>query len=107
MENNETITKYELVVIVDAHQTSEAKEEIIKDVTSELTKNGVKVINTQQWMEKHKLSFEIKKCKEGTYYIISFESDGATNDKITRVLKIKEKILRFMISVVPVEVQAA
>ncbi len=96
---NEKIKKYELVVIVDANQSSDAKEEIIKDVSEEVTKYGAKVINSDIWLEKQKLSFEIKKCTEGTYYVVNFESDGLTNTKITRALEIKEKVLRFMIAV--------
>ncbi|MFT5169404.1 MAG: small subunit ribosomal protein S6 [Lysobacterales bacterium] len=100
MENNETINKYELIVIVDANQTSEDKEAIIKDVSDELTKQGAKVINSQVWMEKQRFTFEIKKLKEGTYYTVNFESTGATNDAVTRALNIKDKVLRAMISVV-------
>ena len=100
MENDETIRKYEFVVIVNANQTSEVKDGIIKSVTEELTKHDVKVISTKVWMEKHKFTFEINKCKEGTYYLMNVESNGSMNDKITRLLKVKENVLRFMISVV-------
>lgn len=95
---NEKIKKYELVVIVDANQTSEAKDAIIKDVTDELTKNGVKVINTEVWLEKQKFTFEIDKHTEGTYYTVNFESDGSSHEAITKILQIKENILRFMIA---------
>ena len=72
MEKNELTRKYELVVIVDAKLTNEMKEAVRKEVTDTINKRGGKVINSQVWLEKHKLTFQIKKCNEGTYYLINF-----------------------------------
>ena len=95
MEKNELIRKYELVVIVDAKLTSEEKESIRKESTDVINKHGGKVINSQVWLEKHKLTFQIKKCGEGTYYIINFEGEGEIIEKIRPSLKLNERILRF------------
>ena len=61
MEKNELVRKYELVVIVDAKLTNEVKEAVRKEVTDAINKHGGKVINSQVWLEKHKLTFQIKK----------------------------------------------
>jgi ribosomal protein S6 len=95
MEKNELKRKYELVVIVDAKLTNEAKEAVRKDVTNAINRRGGKVINSQVWLEKHKLTFQIKKCGEGTYYVIYFEANGAAINKVKPILKLNEKILRF------------
>ena len=95
MEKNELTRKYELVIIVDAKLTNEAKEAIRKDVTDVINKRGGKVINSKVWLEKHKLTFEIKKCNEGTYYIINFEGKSEIISKIRPILKLNERILRF------------
>ena len=95
METNEQTRKYELVVIVDAKLTNEVKETVRKDVTDLVNKHGGKVINSQVWLEKHKLTFEIKKCSEGTYYIINFEGGSEVVEKVKPTLKLNEKILRF------------
>lgn len=95
MENSKLVRKYELVVIVDAKLTNETKETVRKDVADAITKNGGKVINSQVWLEKHKMTFEIKKCDEGTYYIINFEGVNDTIEKVKPGLKLNEKILRF------------
>ncbi|MCK5178271.1 MAG: 30S ribosomal protein S6 [Candidatus Omnitrophica bacterium] len=95
MEKNELTRKYELVVIVDAKSTNEAKEVIRKEVTDVINKCGGKVINSQVWLEKHKLTFQIKKCSEGTYYVINFEGQSDIISKIRPILKLNEKILRF------------
>jgi len=95
MEKNELTRKYELVVIVDAKLTNEAKESIRKEVTDVINKRGGKVINSQVWLEKHKLTFPIKKCSEGTYYLINFGGKSEIINKIRPILKLNEKILRF------------
>ncbi|MCK5012506.1 MAG: 30S ribosomal protein S6 [Candidatus Omnitrophica bacterium] len=95
MEKSELIRKYELVMIVDAKSTNEAKEAIRKEVTDVINKHGGKVINSQVWLEKHKLTFQIKKCSEGTYYVINFEGQSEIINKIRPSLKLNEKILRF------------
>ena len=95
MEKNELTRKYELVVIVDAKLTSEAKESVRKEVTDAVNKRGGKVINSRVWLEKHKLTFQIKKCSEGTYYVINFEGKSDIIEKIRPGLKLNEKILRF------------
>ena len=95
MEKNELTRKYELVVIVDAKLTNEMKEAVRKEVTDTINKRGGKVINSQVWLEKHKLTFQIKKCNEGTYYLINFEGKSEIVQKIRPILKLNEKILRF------------
>jgi len=97
MSNNELITKYELVFIVDAGLTSTDKEALTKEVADVIGKNGGKVINSQVWLEKQKFTFDIKKRKEGTYYLLNYEADGAVNAKIQPLFKLNEKILRFSI----------
>ena len=95
MEKNEVIRKYELVVIVDGKLTNEAKEVIRQEVADVINKRGGKVINSQVWLEKHKFTFPIKKCSEGTYYLINFEGEGGVISKIRPKLKLNEKVLRF------------
>lgn len=96
MENSEQSRKYELVVIVDAKLSGDAKEAVRKNVTDLINKHGGKVINSQVWLEKHRFTFEIKKCHEGSYYIINFEGDGSIVEKMKPTMRLNEKILRFV-----------
>ncbi len=89
--------KYELVVIVDANVLSDEKETIIREASDVITKCEGKVINSQVWIDKHKFPFRMKKCPEGTYYLINFESQTAAISKIRQILKLNEKILRSLI----------
>jgi len=94
---NELMKKYELMVIVDARLSQDDKNAVFKEAGDTITKNGGKIINSQVWLEKHKLTFEIKKCKEGTYYLINYEAPGTVNEKARASLKINERILRYVI----------
>ena len=89
--------KYELVVIVDAMLPLQEKENVLKDICDMVTKNGGKVINNQVWIDRHKFPFRIKKSSEGTYYLVNFESQRSAIIKMKQLLKINEKVLRFLI----------
>lgn len=95
---NELKRKYEAMIIVDAKLPTPEKESIFKESTDAVSKGGGQVINNQVWLEKHRMSFPIKKCQEGTYYLINFEGVGEVNTKIRQTLKLNEKILRFAIT---------
>ncbi len=91
------MNKYELVLIVDAQRNAGEKENIIKEVAETVGKAGAKVINSQVWIEKHKFSFKIKRCAEGTYYLMIFESKADGVVKVRQDLKLNEGVLRFAI----------
>jgi len=92
------MNKYELVVIVDAQKPQDTKETVLKQAAETVTKSGGKVINSQVWFEKQKFAYRIKKCLEGTYYLIKFESLGNIIEKIRKSLQLNEEILRFLIT---------
>lgn len=97
MGKDDLLKKYELVVIVDARPNAEEKKNVTKEISETVSKAGGKIINTQLWLDKHKLAFSIKKCTEGSYYLINFESETPAVEKIRAGLKLNEKILRFAI----------
>ena len=88
--------KYELVYIVDAHAPQGTKDEIAKQVADSLAKTEVKVINSQMWLDRHKMSFPIQKVWEGTYYMLNLEAKSSSIAKLQSVLRINEQILRFL-----------
>lgn len=92
------MNKYELVIIVDAKLNDAEKERITKSAAELIVKGGGKTINSQIWIEKQKFSFKIKKCTEGTYYLINFESPAGAISKIKQGLTLNEEILRFAIT---------
>ena len=97
MVKTELMNKYEAMIIVDSKLTNEEKEAIFKEAAESITKNGAHVINSQIFLEKHRMTFRIKKCTDGTYYLINFEDDGASIAKTRQIFRLNEKILRFVI----------
>ncbi len=90
------MNKYELVYIIDAHAAQSAKDDISKQVGDALAKSNLKMINTQVWLERHKMSFPINKIWEGTYYLLSVEGPSESVNKLRGLLRINEQVLRFM-----------
>jgi len=91
------MNKYELVVIIDASLSQEAKETIIKNSGDAIAKHKGKVINSQIWLDKQRFSFRMKKKIEGTYYLINFESPASSIAALRRSLKLNEKVIRSLI----------
>ena len=105
MSISQLASKYELVFIVDGKLPNDAKESVRKDVAEAVNKYGGKVINSQVWIERHKFTFRIKKCTEGTYYLMNIEGDNEIVEKVKSGLTLNEKVLRFMF--IKVEAKAA
>ncbi len=90
------MNKYELVYIVDAHSAQGTKDEIAKQVADALAKSEIKVVNTQLWLDRHKMSFNIQKIAEGTYYLLNLEAKTSSIAKLHTALRLNEQVLRFM-----------
>jgi len=91
------MNKYELVVMADGMRPQDEKETILKEAVEAVTRNEGKVVNSQLWLDKQKLTFVLKRCTHGTYYLINFEVNSSGVEKIKQALKLNEKILRFLI----------
>ncbi len=92
------MNKYELALVVDAALPQEQKDSIIKETVEAITKAGGKLINSQVWIEKHKLSFRLKKCWEATYYLLNLESPTSAVLPLQKTLRVNERILRFLMT---------
>jgi len=90
------MNKYELVYIVDAHAPQITKDEIAKQVADSLTKCEIKLCQSQMWLDRHKMSFPIKKIIEGTYYLLNLEAKSSALAKLQSSLRLNEQILRFL-----------
>ena len=88
--------KYELVYIIDAHASQAVKDEITKQISDAAAKSNVKLINSQIWLERHRMSFPINKVFEGTYYMLNLEAPAAALNKLDGFLRINEQVLRFL-----------
>jgi len=90
------MNKYELVYIVDAHAPQGTKDEIAKQVADSLAKAEIKTVNSQLWLDRHKMSFPILKIVEGSYYLLTLEAKSSSIAKLHTSLRLNEQLLRFM-----------
>ena len=89
--------KYELVVIVDAALSQEEKDGVIKDVCQAIEKYDGKVLNSEIWLERQRMSFLMKKRPEGTYYFVHFEGGSGSIPELRTALKLNDKVLRSLV----------
>ena len=92
------MNKYELMLLVKAQSPQEEKDALHKQASEAIAKSGGKIINSLAWLEKHRMAFSIKKCREATYYLIKFECAANAVDKIKQIVRLNEGILRYLIT---------
>ena len=90
------MNKYELVYIVDAHAAQSTRDEIAKQVADSLAKAEIKVVNSQLWLDRHKMSFPIQRISEGSYYLLNLEAKSSSIAKLHTSLRLNEQLLRFI-----------
>ena len=91
------MNKYEMLYIIDAGLTDEAKEALIAKFESVVNDNGGKVEKVDKWGLK-KLVYPINYKTEGYYVLMSFESTGALVDELKRIAGITDGIMRRLIT---------
>ncbi len=91
------MTKYEMLYILDASLTDEAKEEIIKKFEDLVTSNGGAVEKTDRWGLK-KLQYPINYKTEGFYVLMNFEAEKTLVVEIKRIAGITDGVIRRLIT---------
>ena len=90
------MTKYEMLYILDASLTDEAKEGIIKKIEDLVSSNG-KVEKTDRWGTR-KLQYPINYKSEGFYVLTTFEAAKTLVEELKRVIGITDGIMRRLIT---------
>ena len=88
---------YEMLYVLDAALTDEAKEAFVKKFEDIVSSNG-KVVSTDKWGVK-KLAYPIKYKHEGFYVLMTFEADGSAVKELDRVAGLSSEVLRRVITV--------
>ena len=91
------MTKYEMLYILDASLTDEAKESIIKKFEDLVTANGGSVEAIDRWGVK-KLQYPINYKSEGYYVLMTFEAATTLVVELKRVAGITDGIIRRLIT---------
>ncbi len=91
------MTKYEMLYILDASLSDEAKDGIIKKIEDLVTKNGGVIEKTDRWGLK-KLQYPINYKSEGYYVLTTFEAENTLVVEIKRIIGITDGIIRRLIT---------
>ena len=91
------MTKYEMLYVLDAALTDEAKESIIKKFEDLVASNGGNVEKTDRWGVK-KLQYPINYKTEGYYVLMTFDANPSQIAEMERVASITDGVIRRMIT---------
>ena len=91
------MTKYEMLYILDASLSDEAKESIVKKFEDLVTSNGGTVENIDRWGNR-KLQYPINYKSEGYYVLMNFEAEKTLVVEIKRIAGITDGIIRRIIT---------
>ena len=91
------MTKYEMLYIIDASLTDEAKDALVAKVEDLVNKNGGVIEKTERWGLR-KLQYPINYKSEGFYVLMTFEAEKTFVEELKRVIGITDGIIRRLIT---------
>lgn len=97
VSTNTQIRKYEIVFISNPEITDQEIEELVKIVSKEINDLSGTIIKTDIWGLK-KLSYPIKKFKEGNYVLIEFDILPSSISQLNKTVESNETIIRSLIT---------
>ena len=87
--------KYECIIIVNPSVDEAGIKALEEKFTGLINGNGkVEVVEN---LGKRKLAYEIKKNKEGTYVLFTFEAKPDSINELERVLKITDDVIKYIV----------
>lgn len=86
---------YEVLLMLDPELSEERQNEIIARAEEIVTKGGGTWHGNEPW-GRRKLAYEIDKKGEAFYHLFTFDSEPATLEELTRVLRITDGAMRHM-----------
>lgn len=91
------MTKYEMLLVLDAVLADDAKESLVKKFEDMITENGGAVEKTDRWGVR-KLQYPINYKSEGYYVLVTFQAEKAFIAELERVIGITDGVIRRLIT---------
>jgi small subunit ribosomal protein S6 len=88
------MTDYEILLMLDPELPEERQNEIVSRIREAVERDG-RWEGHEPW-GRRRLAYEIDHKPEGTYHLLTFETEPATLDEISRVLKITDGVMRHL-----------
>ena len=89
------VNPYEVLLLLDPELPDERQSEIVTRVRENVEGAGGTWERHDPW-GRRKLAYEIDRRTDGSYHLLEFQSEPATLDEISRVLKITDGVLRHL-----------
>jgi len=89
------VTTYEILLMLDPEQAEAREEDVVARARDLVEKSGGAWHSHDAW-GRRRLAYPIAHKEEGVYHLVVFDSDSATLEEISRVLKIDDAVLRHM-----------
>jgi len=87
---------YEMMLI-NRPDLDDAGNQAVLDRISGIVTNTGGAIEKMEPSKKQRLAYEINDLREGIYTVVYFKGEPRTAEELTRVLKITDEVVRFMI----------
>lgn len=86
---------YEGMFIIQTTLSEDARNKALARIASTIEEQGGSVLKQIEW-GRRKLAYQIKKKKEGYFYILYFEANPAAITGYWREFQLNEDLIRFM-----------
>jgi small subunit ribosomal protein S6 len=86
---------YDVLIIADPRLTEEEVAQATGRLQESCAALGGEVVSTENW-GKRRLSFEIRKQREGTYVLMQVKAEPSVVREFERQLRLNESVLRYM-----------
>ena len=90
------MNKYELALVVNAKLEDEARDAVVEQAKSYITRYNGTITDVEDWGKK-RLAYEIQHMHEGFYYFIQFEADSDCPAQLENHMRIMDNVLRYLI----------
>ena len=87
--------KYEIMYVLRADLSEEARQEAVAYYADVLTRNGATIVKADEWGIRE-LAYEIDKQKRGYYVVLEVEAGNEAISEFNRLARINENTLRFI-----------
>jgi small subunit ribosomal protein S6 len=95
MDNNASMNKYELCVVVSAKIEEDERNKRVERCKELIERFGGQITDIDDWGKK-RLAYEIQKMKEGYYYFIHFDAASTAPAEIESRIRIMDDVIRFL-----------
>ncbi len=89
------MNKYESIIIVNPNVDEEGLKSLETKFTGLINENGK--VESVENLGKKKLAYDVKKHKEGTYFVFNFEAKPEFVAELERIYRITDEVIKFIV----------